>query len=106
VRYTGRQSKSGKQSKQGKGRRIVVVQAEVRSTSNHINQEEALIARNTRNSGKKTRNIPGNNNLRRRREKQENKDYIYTQATDNEGQARKIKARQTKNQGGVNTGDH
>ena len=53
VRYTGRQSKSGKQSKQGKGTRIVVVQAEVRSTSNHINQEEALIARNTRNSGGK-----------------------------------------------------
>src|SRR4029434_4721030 len=98
VRYTGRQSKSGKQSKQGKGRRIVVVQAEVRSTSNHINQEEALIARNTRNSGGKTRTIPYNNNLQRCHEKQENKDYIYTQATDNEGQVRTIKAGQTKTQ--------
>ena len=39
-------------TKQGIGRRIVVGQAEVRSTSNHFNKEEALIARNTRNSGK------------------------------------------------------
>ena len=85
-------------TKQGIGRRIVVGQAEVRSTSNHFNKEEALIARNTRNSGEKTRNIPHNNNLRRRNEKQENKDYIYTQATDNEGQARTIKAGQTKTQ--------
>ena len=39
-------------TKQGIGRRIVVGQAEVRSTSNHFNKEEALNARNTRNSGK------------------------------------------------------
>ena len=39
-------------TKQGIGRRIVVGQAEVSSTSNHFNKEEALIARNTRNSGK------------------------------------------------------
>src|SRR4029434_1888602 len=82
-------------TKQGIGRRIVVEQAEVRSTSNHFNKEEVLIARNARNSGK-TRNIPYNNNLRRRNEKQENKDYIYTQATDNAGQVRTIKAGQTK----------
>src|SRR4029434_6318575 len=40
-------------TKQGIGRRIVVGQAEVRSTSNHFNKEKALNARNTRNSGKK-----------------------------------------------------
>ena len=39
-------------TKQGIGRRIVVGQAEVRSTSNHFNKEEALNARHTRNSGK------------------------------------------------------
>src|SRR4029434_3878648 len=66
-------------SKQGIGRRIVVVQAEVKSTSNHFNKGESLIASNVRNSGeKKTRHIPGNNNLRRRTKKQEHKDYIYT----------------------------
>ena len=39
-------------------------------------------------------------NLRRHNEEQENKDYIYThtQATDNEGQVRTIKAGQTKTQ--------
>ena len=39
-------------TKQGIGRRIVVGQAEVRSTSNHLNKAEALNARNTRNRGK------------------------------------------------------
>ena len=38
-------------SKQGIGRRIVVVQAEVRSASKSHYKEEALIAGNTRNSG-------------------------------------------------------
>ena len=42
--------------------------------------------------------IPGNIILRIRNEKQEYKDYIYTQATDNEGQVRTIKAGQTKAQ--------
>src|SRR4029434_2244941 len=83
-------------SKQGIGRRIVVGQAEVRSTSNHLNKAKALNARNTRSSGK-TRNIPSNTILRRHHEEQENKDYIYTQATYNEGQVRTIKAGQALN---------
>src|SRR4029434_8715021 len=37
-------------------------------------------------------------NLRRHNEKKENKDYIYTQATDTEGQVRTIKAGQTRTQ--------
>ena len=49
----GTQVGSSRESKQIQiGRRIVVVQAEVRSTSNHFNKEEALIASNTRHSGK------------------------------------------------------
>ena len=43
-------------------------------------------------------NIPGNIILRRHSEKQEYKDYIYTPATDNEGQVRTIKAGQTMTQ--------
>src|SRR4029434_1306517 len=87
-------------SKQGIGRRIVVGQAEVRSTSNHFNkaEAEALNARNTRGAVGKNKEHTMKHNLRRHNEEQENKDYIYTQATDNEGQVRTIKAGQTKTQ--------
>src|SRR4029434_9143486 len=53
VRYTGRQSKSRQTNPNGIGRRIVVGQAEVRSTSNHLNKAEALNARNTRGAVEK-----------------------------------------------------
>src|SRR4029434_6450017 len=89
VRYTGRQSNNCKQNQTGN-------KQENSCMAGRGQKHEGT--RGTRGTAEKTRNIPYNNNLRRRNEKQENKDYIYTQATDNAGQVRTIKAGQTKTQ--------
>src|SRR4029434_2578206 len=90
-------------SKQGIGRRIVVGQAEVRSTSNHLNKAEALNARNTRGAVE-TQGTYHQTQTTKTQRGTRNKDYIYTQATDNEGQVRTIKAGQT-DTGGLNKGN-
>ena len=62
-----------------------------------MNKAEALNARNTRGAVEKQGTYHETQFTKTPRG-QENKDYIYTQATDNEGQVRTIKAGQTMTQ--------